>query len=60
MNPLDALRIRMDDYKSSIAEYLMAGGPKDYETYVKAVAKVEAIEMLLGDIAEIEHIYIED
>lgn len=60
MNPLDALRSRMNDYKESFSDYLMSGGPKDYEAYVKVVAKVEAVEALLEDISEIEQRYIED
>jgi hypothetical protein len=60
MNPLDALRSRMNGYKESLADYLMSGGPKDYEAYVKVVAKVEAVEALLEDISEIEQRYIED
>ena len=60
MNPLDALRSRMNEYKESLADYLMSGGPKDYEAYVKVVAKIEAIDALLEDISEIEQRYIED
>jgi hypothetical protein len=50
----------MNDYKESLADYLMSGGPKDYEAYVKVVAKVETVEALLEDISEIEQRYIED
>lgn len=60
MNPLDALRLRMGEHKESLSDYLMSGGPKDYEAYVKVVAKIETVDALLEDIAEIEQIFIED
>lgn len=60
MNPFDALRRRMGEYKQQMSDYLMSGGPRDHSEYLKAVAKVEAIEQLLGDIEEIEQQYIDD
>jgi hypothetical protein len=60
VNELEALRRRMNEYKEQVTEYLLAGGAKDYVQYAKATAKVEAIEIMLADITEIEQRYIED
>mgnify|MGYP003639232878 CR=1 FL=1 len=60
MNPLEALRDRIEGYKSQISEHLTAGGAKDHVAYAKAVSKFEGFDIVLRDIEEIEKRYLED
>lgn len=60
MNPLEALRMRIDAYKEQLAEHLLSGGAKDHTQYMNAVAKVTAFDRVLEDISEIEKQYLED
>lgn len=60
MSITDALRRRMDDHKEQLIDYIAYGGPADFTEYTRAVAKLEALELIRNDIAEIEKKYIED
>jgi len=60
MNPLDAVKARIAQYKEQLSEHLMSGGAKDHVDYVRAVAKANAFDLVLNDIADIEKRYIED
>lgn len=60
MEPLEVLKRRIEERKSSIALFMTAGGCKSMEDYTRATGKHEALELLLQDIAEIEKRYIAD
>jgi hypothetical protein len=57
---MEPLRARMEERKADLTSYLTSGGPKDFVEYVKAVSKLQIVQMTLDDIAEIETRYIED
>jgi len=50
----------MEERKADLTSYLTSGGPKGFVEYVKAVSKLQIVQMTLDDIAEIETRYIED
>lgn len=60
MEPIEVLRRRIDERKSSIALFMTSGGCKSMEDYSRMVGKMEMIDALLQDIAEIEQRYIAD
>ena len=60
MEPIEVLRRRIDERKSSIALFMTTGGCKSMEDYSRMVGKTEMLEALLQDIAEIEQRYIAD
>lgn len=50
---------RADEYTDQITTYLTAGNVSDMEQYKLLVGKLEGIQLLLGDIKDIEQRYIE-
>jgi len=60
VEPIEVLRRRIDERKSSIALFMTTGGCKSMEDYSRMVGKTEMLEALLQDIAEIEQRYIAD
>ena len=60
MEPIEVLRRRIEERKSSIALFLTGGGCKSMDDYARSTGKYEALELLLQDIAEIEKRYIAD
>lgn len=59
MDPLDALKKRIEDYKSSIALFMTGGGCKSMEDYARLTGKCDALDGILSDIEEIQKRYIE-
>lgn len=59
MDPIEVLKKKIDEYKSSIALFLTSGGCKSMEDYARLTGKLEALEAILSDISEIEKRYIE-
>ena len=59
MEPTEALKKRIEEYKSSIALFLTGGGCKSMEDYARLTGKIEALDAILSDISEIEKRYIE-
>lgn len=59
MEPIEALKRRIEEYKSSLSDYLIGGGCKTMEEYSRATGKYEALELVLTDMSEIEKRYIE-
>lgn len=58
VDPLREIQKKVDSYKEQLGEYLLAGGPRSYDEYRHAVGKVEALDYVLSDIAEIEKRYL--
>ena len=59
MEPIEALKRRIEEYKSSLSDYLIGGGCRTMEEYSRATGKYEALELVLTDMSEIEKRYIE-
>jgi hypothetical protein len=59
MEPTEALKKRIEDYKSSIALFMTSGGCKSMEEYARCAGKIETLDAIAADIAEIEKRYIE-
>jgi hypothetical protein len=60
MEPIEVLRRRIEERKSSIALFMTNGGCKSMDDYARATGKYEMLESLLQDISEIEKRYIAD
>lgn len=60
MEPIEVLKRRIEERKSSIALFLTGGGCKSMDEYARATGKYEVLDLLLQDIAEIEKRYIAD
>ncbi len=60
MEPIEVLKRRIEERKSSIALFVTSGGCKSMEEYARATGKLEALDSLLQDISEIEKRYIAD
>jgi hypothetical protein len=60
VEPLEILKRRIDERKSSIALFMTSGGCKSMEDYTRMVGKGEMLEALLQDISEIEKRYVDD
>ena len=60
MEPIQALKMRIDDYISSHTDYLASGVCKSMEEYASISGKIRALSTILMDISEIEKRYIEN
>lgn len=60
MDPMEAIRKRIEEYKGAIALYLTSGACKSMEEYCRTTGKFEALEAVLDDIKDIEKRYIDD
>ena len=60
MEPIEVLKRRIEERKSSIALFVTSGGCKSMEEYARTTGKFEILESLLQDISEIEKRYIAD
>jgi hypothetical protein len=56
----EELRRRIEEYKTQLGQFLLAGGAKNHEDYCRAVGKVEALEYMLSDLADIEKRYMDE
>jgi len=59
MDPIEALKRRIEEYKFSLSEYIVSGGCKTMEEYSRATGKFDALELVLTDMSEIQKRYIE-
>ena len=59
MELVERIRHRCREEKEAISAHLVGGGVPDYAAYSKAVGAVQALEMVLSEIDEIEQKYIE-
>jgi hypothetical protein len=59
MDGLEKLRRTCREQREGLAELLTGGGVSDYAAYSKAVGAVQALDLVLNEIAEIEKKYIE-
>lgn len=59
MDPIEALKKKVDDYKLSLSDYIVNGGCKTMEEYNRVTGKYEALELILSDMLEIQKRYIE-
>lgn len=60
MDPLEQLRRTCREQRDGLAELMLGGGVADYAAYSKAVGAVQALDLVLNEIAEIEKKYIEE
>lgn len=60
MGPLELIRDRIEEHRAQISDHLMSGGAKSYEDYQLLMGKVQALDYVLSDIAEIAQRFIED
>ena len=58
MEPIEVLRRRIEERKSSIALFMTGGGCKSMDEYARSTGKYEALYLLLQDVAVMEKIYI--
>lgn len=60
VDPLREIKKKIEEYREQMRDHLMSGGVRTYEDYRHAIGKIEALEYILGDIADIEKKYLDE
>jgi hypothetical protein len=60
METLERLRRTLATQRRDLADHLALGGAADFNAYAKAVGAIQTLDMVLGEIADIEKKQLEE
>jgi len=59
MDPLTLLKDKLNGSRQAIGEFLLSGGARDYEAYIRATARAATLDSVIQEIEDIERRYLE-